>query len=604
MQADALVGRQLAGFRIEELIGRGGMSRVYRAEQVALGRQVALKILSPDLAGDPQFRGRFMTESRLAAGLEHPNVLPIFDAGEYDGQLYLAMRLVRGTDLAKTLARDGALPIRTTLSIARQAGAALDAAHALGLIHRDVKPANLLLVGDHLYLTDFGVARIESAPRDLTRTGSFVGTLDYAAPEQITNSQIDGRTDIYALGCVVYQCLTGRVPFDRPTEHAVMEAHLRDAPPSVTDTGRDTSTGVDNVIHTAMAKRKEDRYRTGKHFADALAAAVEPKRDGIGDPPPRPTIVDRTAPFASTRLSAADGASEPPPHGTESRPAEVIGSESAVIRARPEFLAEGIVRLQPGTRLRAYESVRGYVRVRCPDGRYGWIAETFVRTGSRRPVPLWALVLVAGVAVLAVGGAYALQAPRDIPVVVQSTPTPQIATSTARPTATPAPTISRTPTPTARQVSHRPEQLIMPASELPQVVHAISRDSAVGILGWQRQFETAEFFYLQFYVTVWPPGTRAADRIARETCDFEFDKPPFPVASEVRADVIGDGAKACVYHFESNITDWYQYVTGTRNVTITVAGEPRTIGGQAGAMNRMIQFARQQLTIIDRVSPP
>ena len=205
------IGTEIAGYRIESLLGRGGMSVVYLAEHVRLGRKVALKLLAPMLSDDESFRERFQRESRRAAELDHPNVVPIFDAGEADGQLFIAMRYIEGCDLKTLIRREGPLGVGRTLFILEQAADGLDAAHERNLIHRDVKPANILIAepSEQVYLTDFGVVK-HTASQGLTRTGFFIGTVDYAAPEQIEGLPVDARTDVYALGCVLYECLVGQ----------------------------------------------------------------------------------------------------------------------------------------------------------------------------------------------------------------------------------------------------------------------------------------------------------------------------------------------------------------------------------------------------------
>src|SRR5262245_27681025 len=224
---DPRIGTELAGYRIEGLVGRGGMGVVYRAMQKRLERQVALKVLAPELAHDTGFRERFERESHLAASIDHPNIIPIYEAGEAEGVLFIAMRYVEGIDLKARLERDQRLGPDFTLNMLGQVAAALDTAHAKGLIHRDIKPGNIVIASgidahgsDHVYLTDFGIAKHAASRAGLTRTGHFVGTLDYAAPEQIEGRTLDGRTDVYALGCVLYQCLTGKLPFERDSEVA------------------------------------------------------------------------------------------------------------------------------------------------------------------------------------------------------------------------------------------------------------------------------------------------------------------------------------------------------------------------------------------------
>ena len=251
------------------------MSIVYSAEHMRLGRPAALKVLSPMLAADEGFRSRFTRESQLAAGLDHPSIVAIYDAGEADGLLYIAMRLVRGDDLGNVLEREGPLSFARTFSIVEQIGGALDHAHGQGLIHRDVKPANILVErpSERAYLSDFGVVK-ETSSRGLTKTGFFLGTFEYAAPEQIEGREVDGRTDVYALGCVLYESLTAEAPFSAQTEGSVIHSHLVDPPPRATEKRPDLPAVVDEVIATAMAKAKESRYPTCGELVRALRAAV------------------------------------------------------------------------------------------------------------------------------------------------------------------------------------------------------------------------------------------------------------------------------------------------------------------------------------------
>ena len=208
MTAAFTSGTTFASYRVESLLGRGGMGVVYLAHDPSLERPVALKLIAPELVQNPEFRQRFLREPKLAASLDHPNVIPIYEAGEHDGQLYLAMRYVKGTDLRAALEREGKLTPERTIEVLAQVAGALDAAHERGLVHRDVKPGNVLLdEGGHPYLTDFGITK--PAEGDAMDTGEMVGTLDYLAPEQIRGEEVDGRTDCYALACVLYECLTG-----------------------------------------------------------------------------------------------------------------------------------------------------------------------------------------------------------------------------------------------------------------------------------------------------------------------------------------------------------------------------------------------------------
>ena len=223
-------GSTFAGYRIEAEAGRGGMGIVYRATQVALGRPVALKLIAANFAGDRSFRERFKREWETAASIDHPNVIPVYEAGEAEEHLFIAMRYVEGLDLANLLAREPELAPERAVRIIAQVASALDAAHARGLVHRDVKPANVLIgAEEHVYLTDFGLTKHASQDA-LTKTGLFVGSVDYAAPEQIRGEAMDARTDVYSLGCVLYQTLTKRLPYDKPADVAKMYAHVSEPP--------------------------------------------------------------------------------------------------------------------------------------------------------------------------------------------------------------------------------------------------------------------------------------------------------------------------------------------------------------------------------------
>jgi class 3 adenylate cyclase/tetratricopeptide (TPR) repeat protein len=275
--AEIRPGSDLAGYRLVSLLGRGGMSTVFVAEDLHLGRAVALKVLSSDLAENPEFRDRFVRESRLAASLDHPNIVPVYSAGEEEGVLYIAMRYVEGTDL-KTLIRDeGDLGLDRTVEILGQVAGALDAAHEAGLVHRDVKPGNILLAhkkgSPHAYLADFGLTKQTASTTGFTSSGQFLGTLDYAAPEQIQGTALDGRTDQYSLGCVAYQCLTGEVPFPREYEMATLWAHVQDPPPRVSEHRRELPPALDEVIARAMAKDPNNRFSTTGEFVAQLGTA-------------------------------------------------------------------------------------------------------------------------------------------------------------------------------------------------------------------------------------------------------------------------------------------------------------------------------------------
>jgi serine/threonine-protein kinase len=280
MAADRRIGTVLGGYRIVEPLGRGGTSVVYRAEHVRLGRPAALKLLVPGL-GDSDFSARFLRESQLAASLDHPSIVSVYDAGESDGLLYIAMACIDGSDLRSMLEDDGRLPLRRALRIVGQVGKALDAAHARGLVHRDVKPANILVgPGDRAYLSDFGVVK-ELAGNSTTRTGTFVGTIEYCAPEQIEGRDVGPRADVYSLACVLYECLAGEPPFHRPSEVAVLNAHLHSSPPKLVRAAPELPAALDQVIAKALSKSPLDRYATcGEFVAAAKAAAAEPRIHG------------------------------------------------------------------------------------------------------------------------------------------------------------------------------------------------------------------------------------------------------------------------------------------------------------------------------------
>ena len=283
MTTKSLVGTSFAGYRVESVLGRGGMSVVYLAEHPRLKNMVALKLLAPTLAEDDLFRERLVRESRLAASLSHPNVIPVYDTGEEDGVLFVSMRFVAGQDLRALIRDGGPLSLADTASVISQAAAALDAAHAAGLVHRDVKPANILLEqgGEgpgHVYVADFGLTKHTDARSGATASG-VVGTVDYMAPEQIEGRQIDGRADVYALGCVLFECLVGHPPFKLDTDVAVLWAHIREDPPLPSDVKRSLPRAFDGIVDRALAKSPRDRYATcGELAADVRAAAGTRRR--------------------------------------------------------------------------------------------------------------------------------------------------------------------------------------------------------------------------------------------------------------------------------------------------------------------------------------
>jgi YVTN family beta-propeller protein len=267
--SDLPVGSELRGYRVEGLLGRGGMSVVYLAEDLRLRRRVALKLLDPRLAEDEGFRERFLAESELAASLDHACVVPIYEAGEADGRLFIAMRYVEGSDL-KELLRDGPLSAARAVAVCAKVADALDFAHERGLVHRDVKPSNVLLDGrGHVYLADFGLMKRLAEPRAVEP--GLLGTIDYVAPEQIRGDELDGRTDAYSLGCVLCECLTGKPPFARSTDAAVLFAHLEEQPAS--------PAGLEQVMARALAKEPDERYDSCAELVDAAREAL-----GVGEP--------------------------------------------------------------------------------------------------------------------------------------------------------------------------------------------------------------------------------------------------------------------------------------------------------------------------------
>jgi serine/threonine protein kinase len=324
VSGEAPVGTEIAGYRILSLLGRGAMGAVYLAEQTRLQRQVALKLLSGPLAEDPSFRKRFVRESHLASRLFHANIIPIYDAGEADGVLFISMLFVEGTDLASLIQRHGALPPERAMRVVEAVASALDEAHANGLVHRDVKPSNILIGRspggrgeEHVFLADFGLVKEMRSESRLTETGSLVGTFHYVAPEVLRGEAVDGRADVYSLACVLFECLTGQVPFERESEVGILTAHLFDAPPKVSLLLPIAPAAMDEVITTGLAKDPADRFQTCSDLADAARRAW----------PPIPAVPDSLAPRSGEGgRSSAVGApptivTPPPPPATLTTPA-------------------------------------------------------------------------------------------------------------------------------------------------------------------------------------------------------------------------------------------------------------------------------------------
>jgi serine/threonine protein kinase len=276
-------GGVVGGYRIESLLGRGGMAAVYLAEDGRLKRKVALKVLSPELAADEAFRRRFVDESERLASVDHPNIIPVYEAGQDNGHLFIAMRYVDSTDLKKLIASEGRLSPERAASIVTQVAGALDAAHAKGLVHRDVKPANVLVAvgsggdgSDHAYLSDFGLTKRTQETSGLTKTGFFMGTIDYVAPEQIEGGEPDPRGDVYGLACVLYEMLAGASPFAGETGGmAKMWAHLNAEPPSVREQRVDVPQALDDAIRHGLAKRPDGRPTAAEFGASVLEAVGE-----------------------------------------------------------------------------------------------------------------------------------------------------------------------------------------------------------------------------------------------------------------------------------------------------------------------------------------
>jgi streptogramin lyase/predicted Ser/Thr protein kinase len=314
--ADLAPGSTFAGHRIEEVAGRGGMGVVYRATQLALDRTVALKVIAPGLIEDDGMRKRFVRESKVAASIDHPNVIPIYYAGEEDGVAYIAMRYVPGDDLRSLVRRERKLEPRRAARLIAQVAAALDAAHAAGLVHRDVKPANVLLGPDeHVYLTDFGLTKHALSIGGATKPGHWVGTLDYVAPEQIRGERVDARADIYALGCVLYYALTGHVPYERESDEARLWAHLSEDPPKPSERETRLSPELDEVVARALAKQPDDRFPSAGDLGRAAVAAAAGERPreherlvavGAAAPVDSPTVTSGR--LAATRVQGDDAA--------------------------------------------------------------------------------------------------------------------------------------------------------------------------------------------------------------------------------------------------------------------------------------------------------
>ena len=324
-------GDTIAGYRIDAVVDRGGMGVVYRATQLALGQQYALKAIAPELAYDLEFQDRFKRETMVAASLRHPNIVGVHYAGDQDGVLFLAMDYIDGTDLREVLKHEGAMHPERAVALLEQVTSALDEAHANGLVHRDVKPANVLIQDrggrEHAFLTDFGLAKQMDSQSGLTKTGMLAGTVDYMAPEQAAGARLDARTDVYALGCVLFEMLTGRVPFERPDTIATLFAHRYDPPPPLRSVRPDLDPAFEQVVARALAKDPAERYMSAGDLGRAARAAAQGTAfrgsetivatgDARPEPPPQAAAPSAPPPspasFAGQPPSPASFAGPPP----------------------------------------------------------------------------------------------------------------------------------------------------------------------------------------------------------------------------------------------------------------------------------------------------
>jgi serine/threonine protein kinase/DNA-binding beta-propeller fold protein YncE len=389
------VGSEFAGYRIEAIAGEGGMGRVYRATQIALDRPVALKVIVPELADDAAFRTRFQRESRLAASIDHPNVIPVYQADTAEGRLFITMRWVQGHDLRKILEEERRLLPERAATITAQLASALDAAHRRGLVHRDVKPANVMVTRhdeEHVYLMDFGLTKRTGSESGVTRTGQFVGTPDYISPEQIRGEGADARADVYALGGLLYHVLTGAPPFPRDSDIARIYAHLEDDPPEASRQAGGIPAAVDEVIATAMAKEPEDRYASAAEFGRAARSALTGVTEAPLPSPPPPPPPTKESPLPSTQSGPGSTQAEAGP--TRDEPGSTQGDQPPTEIEAPPTRAEG-----PHTQADAPSLPTAEVQQPPPAA-----PATTHKAGARRPrrLALLGLLAVAVVAVIAV----------------------------------------------------------------------------------------------------------------------------------------------------------------------------------------------------------
>jgi outer membrane protein assembly factor BamB len=403
-------GSRIAGYRLEERIGTGGMAVVFRAHDERLDRPVALKILSPALAADEAFRHRFIRESRAAAAVDDPHIIPVFEAGEADGVLFIAMRYVPDGDVRALMRQLGSLPAVRAAAIIWSVASALDAAHASGLVHRDVKPANMLVDArpgrpDHVYLSDFGLSKgaMVSGP---TGTGQFLGTANYSAPEQMAGHRVDGRADQYSLACAAFELLSGEPPFPREQVTAVIWAHMSEPPPPLTSRRPDLPPAADQVFARALAKTPEHRYPSCREFADALRTTLGPPGAGAW-PPEDAGQAGRAAADAGLAVRAdpaagGSGSAAVTVAGLGGEVAETTGGRplgAASPRAGRRLPGPGLVPPQAGSVVIPPQAGAG-----SGAGELAAATDNLPRGAGRRPGPARRKVLVAGAAAACVAG--------------------------------------------------------------------------------------------------------------------------------------------------------------------------------------------------------
>ena len=366
--ADPRLGTEIAGYRIEERIGRGGMGVVYRAQHMNLQRRAAIKIIAPEFADTKGFRSRFIREARIAAALQHPNIVTVYDAGQSGQTLYIAMQFIRGSDLSAILNEEGRLRPYRAIDVCRQVASALDAAHGMALIHRDVKPGNVLIEGRRAYLTDFGLTKRGGSKTGLTQAGELVGTIHYVAPEQIEGGDVDARTDVYSLACLLFHCLTGHVPFERETDVAVIYAHLSETPPKLTDVRPELPAGLDAVIAKGLDKSPERRFQSCSDLMSAARVVI----DAAG--PLADTVPGRGVPAGGDAPDVATAVGRQVPTGGDGAPTVVPDDErrARMLLAGLDQRTQAIVQVAVGERCAVEQAPEGEalldtVRDRRPD---------------------------------------------------------------------------------------------------------------------------------------------------------------------------------------------------------------------------------------------